>query len=442
MRGSIVGRTQMNDQDHSSRLQPARPETTVRGERLAARRARERRGPSVRVVHSVDSAATGRSWQLDQPVLQIGRDAGDGGLTLRDPQVSRLHLLLKWDPETNSHSVEDADSSNGTFLNGIAVESAALSLGDVVRIGDTLLVYDQDSMRDLQSRVERGAATGLTALLLGETGVGKEVFARRIHEQSGRQGRFVAVNCGALRPELIAAELFGHAKNAFSGAVTARPGLFLSAQDGTLLLDEIGELPIDLQATLLRAVQERKVRPVGSDREVSVDVRLIAATNVDLESAVEQGRFRQDLYARFSELVYQIPPLRERRADIVDLLHDFGDVRPSAIDADAMESLLLWDWPNNVRELKSLSRAFVALGPASGAVDLEFLWEAAPRIVKHMLERHESSEDQPADARESFYAALTRTRGNVTAAAQELGTSRMQVYRWMKQVGIGASRFR
>ncbi len=406
--------------------------------------------PELRVVDSPDPVATGKLHRVPEGLLTIGRDVGAHELRFEDPQMSRLHARVRWDSRLRCHWLEDHGSSNGTFVNGRSTEPTALSHGDVVRMGDTLLVYEsKNPMAYLLEAVRRGARSDLTVLIQGETGSGKELVARSIHDSSGRTGPFVAVNCAALSSDLVATELFGHARGAFSGATLARTGLFRAAEGGTLLLDEIGELPLPLQAALLRAVQERSVRPVGEELEVPVDVRLIAATNLDLEVAVRAGQFREDLYARLAELVFHLPPLRERRGQILELFEAVGDGSAVDITPDAVEALLLWAWPRNVRELRSFKRSFRALSDPSEPLGLRRLCQFSRQMVGPLVARKrtratrqpEVSRLSDAITREKLRAALAEHGGNVSAAAKALGHPRAKLYRWMRRVGLNRDDF-
>ena len=402
--------------------------------------------PKLEVVQSPDASAVGTSVILREDIVVIGRNVGGDAISVRDAQASRLHLRVSWDARMQCHRVGDAGSTNGTFLNGSSVKTAALRDGDVVRFGDTLLVYQAaNTMELIRARASQSAPSGLSTLILGETGTGKEVLAREIHAESGRGGPFVPINCAGLRHELIAAELFGHTKGAFSGATGTRAGVFVAAEGGTLFLDEVGELPLDVQAILLRAVQEHRIRPVGSDHEVPVDVRVIAATNVELDVAASAGTFRKDLYARLAELSFQLPPLRERRASILSILSDVVD---SPLTPDAAEALLLWHWPYNIRELIALGRSYAALSRAAGVLDLEYLAESFPAMAEPLASRGDSPRElstgdklPPVD-RAKLERLLEGHAGNVSAVAKALGVDRTQIYRWMKYLALTAEEFR
>ncbi|GAB4264862.1 sigma-54-dependent transcriptional regulator [Deferrisoma sp.] len=305
-------------------------------------------------------------------------------------------------------------------------------------------------MQEVFRLLERVAPTGVTVLIHGESGTGKELVARRLHALSGRAGPFVAVNCAAIPEGLIESELFGHVKGSFTGAVADKPGLFEEAAGGTLFLDEVGELPLHLQPKLLRALQEGKVKRVGGNREIPVDVRIVSATNRDLAEAVREGRFREDLYYRLNVVALEIPPLRERRDDIPLLaLHflqkyarAFG--RPlKGFTREALDRLEAYPFPGNVRELENLVERAAALETGE-YVGVESLPPAlgAPRTGDA-----EGLPPLPADGfdLEGFLAdverryleeALRRTNGNKTEAAKLLGiTFRSLRYR-LERLGM------
>jgi sigma-54 dependent transcriptional regulator len=224
------------------------------------------------------------------------------------------------------------------------------------------LVFEDPSSCALLARIRQIAPSDATALIVGETGTGKEIVARHVHELSARRGRpFVAVNCGALSETLVESELFGHERGAFTGAIAGRRGWFETAEGGTLFLDEIGDLPVPMQVKLLRVLQEREVVRVGARTPIPIDVRLVAATNVDLEKAVRAGKFREDLYYRLNVAVLSLPPLRERPGDVLPLARHFlgvyrqrlggGDV---SLGAEAVVRLLAHPWPGNIRELENV----------------------------------------------------------------------------------------
>jgi two-component system nitrogen regulation response regulator GlnG len=307
-------------------------------------------------------------------------------------------------------------------------------------------------------QVAQVAESTFTVLVQGETGTGKELVARAIHQQSPRrQAPFVAVDCGAIPETLVEAELFGHERGAFTGAQTRREGHFQLAKGGTLFLDEIGNVPVATQAKLLRAIEQREIHPLGSARPVAVDVRIIAATNADLEEGVKAGRFRADLYYRLGEFTIMLPPLRNRREDITHLAQRFLDEvsmelrRPvRRITDDAMQALLRHDWPGNVRELRNVIRkAALVAADVVTAEHLPALGPAAaarPRAVSapagEDLSLREVAELAAVEAeRELIRHALQVTKGNKSQAARLLRTDYTTLHAKMKRYSISAHDF-
>jgi DNA-binding NtrC family response regulator len=397
------------------------------------------------IVFSPDADAVGRRIGLERSsVLTLGRGAeGAGGIV--DPRLSREHARIAFDPRELGFRIGDGQSRNGTFVGGRSVKSAILREHDVVRIGDTLSIVAARPTEPSQAeRVQLAATSGLSVLLQGETGTGKEVLARRLHEQSERKGPFVALNCASIPREIIAAELFGHTRGAFSGAAREREGLFRSADGGTLLLDEIGDMPVDLQAALLRVLQERVVRPVGSDHELPVDVRVLSATHADLQQGMESGRFRADLYARLAQVVLRVPPLRERRVELVPLLRELGRARGRELTlaAEAAEVLLCWDFPLNVRELESLVAQFCASPGASWLLDADFLFGVRPELFQSDAADEDEKVDPPEMGSTELTRALAQSGGKMAVAARDLGISRQSLYRLMKKAGLSPDDYR
>jgi two-component system response regulator HydG len=307
------------------------------------------------------------------------------------------------------------------------------------RPGFGILVGVSPRMQQVYHLIEKVSRSLTPVLILGETGTGKELVARSIHFHGERKhGPFVPVDCTGLVSTLVESELFGYVKGAFTGASQAKRGLIEAASGGTLFLDEIGELPIEMQAKLLRVLQEREVRPVGSTTTVPVDVRVIAATNRDLQKEVERGNFRQDLFYRLSVVPIRIPPLRERRTDIPLIVNHFleryaVDGRPTAVfSEDAVARLVTYDWPGNVRELENAISRALALnsGPLLHVGDLPTNLQA-PAPARLPLDDEQISLAEL--ERRAIFRALQKTRGDKLAAARLLGIGKTTLYRKLKQ---------
>ena len=319
---------------------------------------------------------------FDQSTINLGA-MDDNDLVVDDETVSRYHCKIYQDE--NSYIVQDLGSTNGTFVNRVRIKEAYLKPGCTVGIGNTELKFQSLDermdilpanrssfgdiigknirMREIFGILEKIAPTGVTVVIEGETGTGKEVVAKTIHNSSKRTKMpFVVFDCGAVPENLIESELFGHEKGSFTGAIVSRQGLFEMAQGGTIFLDELGELSLDLQPKLLRALEQREIRRVGSNKAIKVDVRVVAATNRNLEEEVKAGRFREDLYYRLSVVRLILPPLRDRREDIPLLIKHVlktcgfnrdgeGNIKIKGISRDALDCLMNYNWPGNVREL-------------------------------------------------------------------------------------------
>jgi DNA-binding NtrC family response regulator len=298
-------------------------------------------------------------------------------------------------------------------------------------------------MQRVYKLIQKVAQHNYPVLIMGESGTGKELVARSIHFSGPRKNKpFAPVDCSSLVPTLIESELFGYVKGAFTGANHSKQGLFESAGDGTLFLDEIGELPVDLQSKLLRALQEREIKPVGSNERVGIRARVIAATNRDLESAIRTGEFRQDLYFRLNVVQIKLPPLRERKADIPLLvnafLEKFSDpTRPvNSLSEDALRRIMAYDWPGNIRELENAIERAVALGsgPLLHVGDL-------PSNLQYTSTEKLPDVDElvPLEAleRRAIFRALRETSGDKLAAARLLGIGKTTLYRKLKQYEAG-----
>lgn len=305
------------------------------------------------------------------------------------------------------------------------------------------LLGESPPMRKLYEQLQRAAPSDASILISGESGTGKELVARSIHQLSDRaEMPFVAVNCAALSETLLESELFGHVRGAFTDARSNRQGLFLEAEGGTLLLDEIGDMPLAMQVKLLRALEENRLRPVGSDEEIDFDVRVLAATHRDLETDVEEGRFRQDLFYRINVIQLHLPPLRARGSDILRLATHFVDVfskrskkEVSGIAEPAAEKLLAYSWPGNVRELRNVIERAVALTPYD-MVTLGDLPEKvrAFRADTVFIGGQDPTELVPLEEVERRYIehVLKAVDNNRTQAAKILGLDRKTLYRKLK----------
>jgi transcriptional regulator with GAF, ATPase, and Fis domain len=339
----------------------------------------------------------------------------------------------------------------------------------VVRVGKTILLYlDQDigeehigvpesprlfgrsePMRRLRAEIALVAPKGIPVLVLGETGVGKELVAEEIHRQSSRAGPFIAVNCAALPEQLAESELFGHAAGAFTGAQKRSDGLFVTAAGGTLFLDEIGETPASIQAKLLRALAKGEIRAVGSSDVVTVDVRIIAATNRDLDAEMTADSFRADLFSRLSGWTQHIPPLRDRRDDILPLAAMFlARTAPGvSLSTNAAEALLVYPWPYNVRELEQTMAAAGVRAATSGRVRCEHLPEPIARVLgARGLAKEPAAAAAPpiqvlvpkdsVPSKEDLLAVIGYFGGKIAQVAEYFGKDRKQIYRWADRYEI------
>jgi two-component system response regulator HydG len=303
------------------------------------------------------------------------------------------------------------------------------------------IIGSSDAIRLITERVRQVANNQAPVLITGETGTGKELFARAIHALSDRRnGPFLALNCAALSAEMIESELFGHASGAFTGATRNHPGLFRDADGGTVFLDEIGAMPLGLQARLLRAIEQRRVRSVGTIGEVSTNVRIVAASNARLRDLADSGQFRSDLLFRLSALELDLPALRDRGRDVIELTEYFLKTFASAgaarvLSESARQALLAYNWPGNVRELENGIRAAVAL---SHGKTLE-VSELPARVREAHRSRGESSRvDLDALERAHIERVLRETGGNRSEAARQLGIDRVTLYRKMKRYQVSA----
>ncbi len=441
--------------------------------------------PGLVLLYAEESASLPGAWTFSQERTTIGRD-DSADLRLPIAAVSRAHAEIVWDE--SRWLVRDMGSRNGTLLDGHPVTQAVLERGAELRIGDGVLkfldfeasnycpylldgnVTGQQRLAEntdlvggyqmdcIAAELAHIAPTNLSVVLLGESGTGKEVAARELHRNSGRRGAFQAVNCAAIPATLLESELFGYKRGAFSGADRDKPGLVRLADQGTLLLDEIGDMPLEAQAKLLRVLQSREVYPLGATAPERVDIRVVCATHRDLQRLIQLEKFRDDLYARLNEYQLRLPPLRDRKEDVFQLTRSFlkrhGRSELKLSFGFAL-GLVSYDWPYNVRELEGCIKRCLAL--CEGPIIEE---SSLPEPIKDLmadygrpLTRTEhtvqgSSFDVARGTRSSaptdaeLRALLERHRGNVAAVGRDLGKARMQVHRWMERYGIDVDDYR
>ncbi len=414
------------------------------------------------VVHSPDPKVIGMQAVLDRPLV-VGREGDAPFGQIDDRRLSRRHATLS--PEGEHVIITDNDSRNGVFVAATKVRACTLDKPRAVRFGDTVLVVEPSRHAEVAerpasaaligsspafaeacSKAHLAAESGLPALLLGETGVGKELFARAIHEWSLRSGRFVALNMAALPADLCESQLFGHVRGAFTGAHRDEDGAFATADRGTLLLDEIGELPAYLQPKLLRALEAREIAAIGATRTRTVDVAVVAATNADLGREVEAGSFRRDLFARLAGVVIRIPPLRARLTDIPSLMRHF--LPGTSWSAAFIETALSHAWPMNVRELGTVCARLKLLGHS--VLEREHLSALLAELspVLPASEKVPAASEPPPGTRKKkppraeLEAILERLHGNIAHTAKHYGCAVKQIYRWVEKDRIDLSRFR
>ena len=425
----------------------------------------------------------------EEGTLTLGR-APDASIRIDDSSVSRLHARLHVGAVIR---VEDLGSANGTRVGGVRLrpnQPTPVPPGQVVEIGsswmmianaplsgsitttgvqepialtqpteapddkDGLVVLDE-VMRNLERVVERAAIADISILVLGETGVGKEVLARRIHALSPRADKpFVGLNCAALAASLLESELFGHEKGAFTGAGQAKPGLLETADGGTVLLDEVGEMPLAVQVKLLRVLEERQVLRIGGTRPRPIDVRVLSATNRNLEAEIASGSFRRDLFFRLNSITIEIPPLRQRLSEIEPLARRFAKMAaqrlrlpPPEIDAEVLVRLRRYQWPGNIRQLRNvMERAVVLAEGGRITADLlpadTYVGPVPKPSVSASPSPPAASTDDVDDERQRILEALDRCAGNQTRAAELLGISRRTLVSRMAEYNLPRPRKR
>jgi transcriptional regulator with GAF, ATPase, and Fis domain len=429
-------------------------------------------------VSCVEGANVGSDWKIERDVIRIG-SREDNDIRLGDTTVSRLHAEIVRGREGTI--LRDLGSTNGTFVGAVRVREVYLAPDTRFRVGNTHLVYspadeiidvvpsENDrfeglvgrglAMREVFGILERVAPTDLTVLVTGETGTGKELVSRATHNRSTRKNRpFVVFDCGAATESLVESELFGHERGAFTGAIAVREGLFEVADGGTIFIDEIGELPLELQPKLLRVLEQREVRRVGATKVRQVDVRVVAATNRNLRDEVAAGRFREDLYYRLAVVEIRLPALRERREDVPLLVehllhraeHSQGGGR--GVRGLAPEVRALFDayhWPGNVRELNNVIERALPFTDGT-TITLDALPEAlrasrpvAPAVPRPSLPADTTLSSLPLkDAKDALIEEferhylvdlIDRHDGNVSRAARTAGMDRKSITRLLKK---------
>jgi two-component system, NtrC family, response regulator GlrR len=418
------------------------------------------------VVHRGPDA--GAALTTAKEITSIGT-SDDNDLVLKDATVSRYHLRVAID--RSGLAITDLGSTNGTRAHDLRIEKVIAEGPIELRLGETALrveALDEEEevelssdeafgevigksppMRELFRRLESASKRDVTVLIEGETGTGKELIAREIHQQSPRKkGPFVVVDCGAIPPTLIESELFGHVKGAYTGAESDRLGAFEEASGGTILLDEIGELDLAMQPRLLRVLESREIKRIGEAKPRPVDLRVVAATHRDLQRGVNEGTFRADLYYRLAVLRVFVPPLRDRREDIPFLFDRLLEsvsarlgVRAPELDPKTRQQLVAHPWPGNVRELRNFVERLVALSGEVGLdLDLSFAKSPSSEIaVDDLLDL--PFRDAKAKWSEHFdvrYLArlLDRAKGNVAEASRTSGIDRVHLFRLIKKYGL------
>ncbi len=417
-----------------------------------------------KLVH-VSGARAGKEHELSRRRVTVGASE-ECDIMIADPPVSGEHFVIVRDEQ--SYLLQDLGSTNGTFLDNSRIKEAYLRPGVVVRAGDAFFrfepVYERIElvpaetpefgdllgtsyrMREIFTVLGKVAPTEATILLQGETGTGKGAVARAIHKQSKRSdGPFVVFDCGAVAPNLVESELFGHERGAFTGAVQQRRGAFEQAHGGTLFIDELAELTLELQPKLLRALEEREFSRVGSHKPLRVDCRIIAASQRDLWDEVAAGRFREDLYFRLAVVTVPLPALRERQEDIPMLVDRFlaeldkdGYENFEVLDPELQQKLLAYEWPGNLRELRNTAERIALMEGADPFVrrprSLEREADAktlnGDTLAADYSLRFKDAKEQLVGAFEREYLTrlLSRTGSNIAKAAREAGIDRKYLY--------------
>ncbi|MDY7227376.1 sigma 54-dependent Fis family transcriptional regulator [Hyalangium rubrum] len=446
----------MSEQDEEGQSPPSENPTAT-----ATLQHPAKRGPVRLKLVVLSGPEAGKSYPLEPGQYRIGKDASCE-IVLTEKTVSRLHLVLE--VQEDRVIARDQSSRNGSFFEGRRFSELELGPGTVVVVGAvSVKVVAQDSrerprllssrerfgglvgrsrkMREVFTLLERLAPGTSDVLIQGETGTGKEVCAEAIHQESSRQkGPLVVVDMAGIAPSLIESELFGHVKGAFTGANSDRAGAFERAHGGTVFMDEVGELPLDIQPRLLRVLERRQVKRVGANDYRTVDVRVVAATHVDLEAAVKAGKFRADLFHRLAVLRVMLPPLRERPEDIpllVDTVLQRMGRPPSALSEQTRAMLSQYPWPGNVRELRNVVDQVVNLGEEALPEMAEAPSKQRPAGPERELPFKEAKE-RLIDGFERDYlkGLLERCEGNLSRAAREAGIDRVYLRKLARKHGL------
>jgi transcriptional regulator with GAF, ATPase, and Fis domain len=424
---------------------------------------------------------------IEATVIRIGARRGND-VQLTDAKVSGLHCEIRLDER--GYRLRDLDSTNGSYVGGLRINDVYIQPGTQISVGGSRLRFeplgetvevelsDRDrfgsmigrsvKMRELFAKLEKLAPSDATVLITGETGVGKELVAESLHELSPRiQGPFVVLDCGSIPANLIESELFGHERGAFTGATSSYVGAFERAHEGTVFLDEIGELPLALQPKLLRVLESREVRRIGSSKTVQVNIRVVAATNRDLGVEVNRGRFREDLFYRLAVARVHVPPLRERKDDIPLLIEHILTSTPGGENAyiapDTVDLMMKHDWPGNVRELRNVIERAVLLSETPAHDSLRRTATPGPRPDVEINDDDVSNPSVtasqpgavmtvPVDVTVPFKTAkqdvvteferryisklLEQHDGNISAAARTAGIDRMSIHKMLHRLGL------
>jgi DNA-binding NtrC family response regulator len=433
---------------------------------IATSNAQGRSPARVLICRVTSGPSAGAQIAVGARQIVLGSDAGCD-LVLTDPKVSRRHAAIG--AVHGGLFVRDLGSTNGTFVDSVRVTEAVAPITASIRFGSTILrasaapvatippsrrvrfgglIGESMAMREVFAVLERASPTDATVLIQGETGTGKELAARAIHDHSARaEGPFVVLDCSSTHEQLIESQLFGHKRGAFTGGVRDRKGAFLEADRGTLFIDEIGELPLEAQAMLLRALEARTVQPVGADRPVPVDTRIVAATHRDLYTMVEEGKFRGDLFHRLGVVHVLIPSLRERIDDLEPLIRGFYEGRsfdPGPIEGGVLDELRAHGWPGNVRELRNvIERAWVLQGLVPFA-ELRPWLAAANTDPTDVIDTHLPFKDAKEHwlaffERRYIAAVFARYEGNISRAAEHAGINRNHFAKLLDQYGLRSS---